>query len=235
MRMSVISPTYNESENVGALIDALGQVLKGVDYEIIISDDDSPDLTWARVQEIGRRNARVRALRRTSNRGLSASVIDGFSCATGEVIACIDADLQHDPRILPSMLEELERGANLVVGSRYMPGGSWSHWSPIRRPVSWTATQMATLLLGIPVKDPMSGYFMLRREDFLQIRSKLNARGFKILLEIAANMKPCVLREIPYKFRPRLAGESKLATGVTIDYLMQLWKLSFPPLDELEK
>src|SRR6266852_3977947 len=164
--MSVISPTYNESENVGALIDALGQVLKGVDYEIIISDDDSPDLTWARVQEIGRRNARVRALRRTSNRGLSASVIDGFSCATGEVIACIDADLQHDPRILPSMLEELERGANLVVGSRYMPGGELVALEPDSAPSILDSDPNGNAPVGHPRERPHVGLFHAAARGF---------------------------------------------------------------------
>ena len=106
MKLSVISPTYNESENVGPLIAKLEQVLEGTDYEILISDDDSPDLTWARVEEIRRRNPRVRVLRRTSNRGLGPSVVDGFSAATGEALACIDADLQHDPGVLPRMLKE---------------------------------------------------------------------------------------------------------------------------------
>src|SRR5258708_32947099 len=113
MKLSIISPTYNESENVSPLIAALEQALGGIDYEIVISDDDSPDLTWARVEQIGRRNGRVRALRRTSNRGVGPSVVDGFSLARGEAVACIDADLQHDPSILPKMLEELERGADL--------------------------------------------------------------------------------------------------------------------------
>src|SRR5713226_7604072 len=106
MKLSVISPTYNEAENVGLLIAELEKVLEGGDYEILISDDNSPDLTWVRVQEIGRRNPRVRALRRTSNRGLGPSVVDGFSAATGEAVACIDADLQHDPAILPEMFKE---------------------------------------------------------------------------------------------------------------------------------
>ncbi len=133
MKLSVISPTYNELENVGLLIAELEKILAGTDYEILISDDNSPDLTWARVEEIGRRNPRVRVLRRTSNRGLGPSVVDGFNAATGEAVACIDADLQHDPAVLPRMLNQLMNGSNLVVATRYMPGGGTANWGIIRR------------------------------------------------------------------------------------------------------
>jgi len=225
MKLSVISPTYNESENVGLLIAALEQTLQGMDYEIVISDDDSPDLTWAHVEEIAKRNPRVRALRRTSNHGLGASVVDGFSLARGEVMACIDADLQHDPGILPKMLEEFDQGADLVVATRYMPGGGTTNWNPFRRFASWIATQMARLLLGVPLLDPMSGYFMLRQKDFLRVRNELDGQGFKILLEIVAHMAPRSLREVPYTFRPRVAGQSKLSAKVIVAYLRQLWWL----------
>ncbi len=225
MKLSIISPTYNESENVSPLIAALERALQGIDYEIVISDDNSPDLTWARVEQVARRNGRVRALRRTSNRGLGPSVVDGFSLARGESVACIDADLQHDPSILPKMLEELERGADLVVGTRYMPGGGTTNWNAMRRFVSWTATRATKLLLGVRLQDPMSGYFMLQREDFLRVRNDLNARGFKILLEIAARMKPRAVAEVPYTFRPRMFGQSKLSTKIVFAFVQQLWSL----------
>src|SRR6266849_3208080 len=197
MKLSVISPTYNESKNICLLIAELEKVLEGADYEILISDDDSPDLTWVRAEEIGKRNLRVRVLRRTSNRGLGPSVVDGFSSATGEALACIDADLQHDPAVLPRMFKELINGSNLVVATRYMPGGGTTKWGVIRRLGSWGCTKLAQWLLGVKLRDPMSGYFMMRREDFLKIRDHLNVRGFKILLDIAANIQPCNLGEIP--------------------------------------
>jgi dolichol-phosphate mannosyltransferase len=225
MKLSVISPTYNESDNVGPLIAELEKILQGIDYEILISDDDSPDLTWARVEEIGRHNPRVRALRRTSNRGLGPSVVDGFSAATGEAVACIDADLQHDPTILPQMLKELMNGANLVVATRYMPGGGTANWGIIRRFGSWGCTKLAQWLLGVELRDPMSGFFMMRRDDFLKIRDQLNVRGFKILLEIAARMHPCRLGEVPYTFGPRARGESKLSNKIVFAYMSQLWRL----------
>lgn len=229
MKLSVISPTYNEAESVAPLIAELEKSLQSVDYEIVISDDDSPDLTWARVEEIGRRNPRVRALRRTTNRGLGPSVIDGFSSATGEAVACIDADLQHDPTILPRMLKELENGADLVVATRYMPGGGTSNWGIIRRLGSWGCTKLAQVLLGVKLRDPMSGYFMMRREDFLRIRDRLNVRGFKILLEIAAHMHPHRLGEVPYTFGPRAQGESKLSNKIVLAYLSQVWRLYRQP------
>ena len=225
MKLSVISPTYNESQNVGRLIDVLERSLHSADYEILISDDDSPDLTWAKVEEIGRSNPRVRALRRTSNRGLGPSVVDGFCSATGDAVACIDADLQHDPTILPQMLKELTSGADLVVATRYMPGGGTANWGMIRRLGSWGCTKLAQVLLGVKLRDPMSGYFMMRRNDFLRIRDRLNVRGFKILLEIAASMQPRRLSEVPYTFGPRAQGESKLSNKIVFAYLAQLWRL----------
>jgi len=225
MKLSVISPTYNESENVVLLIAELEKFLDGLDYEILISDDDSPDLTWSRVQEIGRRNPRVRALRRTSNPGLGASVVDGFALAKGEVLACIDADLQHDPALLPRMLKELINGSDLIVATRYMPGGGTANWGAIRRLGSWGCTKLAQIVLGIRLRDPMSGYFMMRRDDFLRIRDRLNVRGFKILLEIVAQMRPSHLAEVPYTFGSRARGESKLTRGIVFAYLAQLWRL----------
>lgn len=225
MKLSIISPTYNEAENVGRLISELEKILHGMDYEILISDDNSPDRTWARVEEIGHRNPRVRALRRTCNRGLGPSVVDGFSAATGEAVACIDADLQHDPAILPNMLRELQSGSDLVVATRYMPGGGTANWGLIRRFGSWACTKLAQVLLGVNLRDPMSGYFMMRRDDFLKIRDGLNVRGFKILLEIAAHMRPRQLGEVPYTFGPRSIGESKLSNKIVLAYLSQVWRL----------
>jgi dolichol-phosphate mannosyltransferase len=152
-------------------------------------------------------------------------VVDGFTSATGEAVACIDADLQHDPALLPPMLKELVDGSSLVVATRYMPGGGTANWGAIRRLGSWGCTKLAQWLLGVKLRDPMSGYFMMRREDFLKIRDRLNVRGFKILLEIAAHMQPSRLAEVPYTFGPRARGESKLSKGIVFAYLSQLWRL----------
>lgn len=225
MRLSVVSPTYNESENVGQLISEIENSLQSTDYEILISDDDSPDRTWAKVEEIGSHDSRVHFLRRTSNRGLGPSVADGFIRAAGEAVACIDADLQHDPRILPKMLEELRNGADLVVATRYMPGGGTANWGMIRRLGSWACTKLAQILLGVKLRDPMSGYFMMRRDDFMKIRDQLNVCGFKILLEIAAQLRPQNVKEVPYTFSSRSRGKSKLSNKIVFAYLAQVWRL----------
>jgi dolichol-phosphate mannosyltransferase len=155
-------------------------------------------------------------------------VVDGFSSATGDALACIDADLQHHPAILPQMLKELENGADLVVATRYMPGGG-ADWGIIRRLGSWGCTKLAQVLLGVKLRDPLSGYFMMRREDFLRIRDRLNVRGFKILLEIAAHMHPRHVSEVPYTFGPRAQGESKLSNKIVLAYLSQVWRLYRQP------
>ena len=225
--LTVVAPTYNESENVERLVRALEATLDGIDYEILISDDDSPDLTWARAEEIARDDSRVRVLRRTRNRGLGNAVIDAFVAARGDVVACIDADLQHDPSILPAMFASIQNGADLAVGSRYIAGGGTAEWSWIRRLQSRIATKLAQWLLGVELQDPMSGYFMMRRDDFLHVRNQLDGNGFKILLEIVARLKPGTVRELPYTFGPRTAGTSKVSAGIAVAYLRQLWRLSF--------
>ena len=153
-------------------------------------------------------------------------MIEGFSAAQGDAVACIDADLQHDPRILPKMLEQLYKGSDVVVGSRYVDGGGTGRWNWQRRLGSWAATKMAQVLLGVKLKDPMSGYFVMWRKDFARVQSQLNGNGFKILLEILAKLQPSVVTEIPYTFGSRKFGESKLSGRIVLQYLTQLWRLS---------
>lgn len=224
MKLSLISPTSNEAENVHRLVEETAHCLRGVDYELIICDDNSPDLTWQIAGQVAAINPRVRVLRRMGNPGLTRSVIDGFTSASGEIVACIDADLQHDPVILPQMLEAMSH-ADIVIGSRYVKGGSTGSWKFVRRVPSWAATKMAQWMLGVEIHDPLSGYFMLRRDDFLRIRDKLRGAGFKVLLEIVANSGPCRIQEIPYTFRPRIAGSSKLTRRIVLAYVVQLWQL----------
>lgn len=225
MRLSVISPTLNEAKNVPLLVEQIAHALRDIDYEILIVDDNSPDLTWSIVKEISALNPRVRVLRRMENHGLGAAVMDGFDAARGDVVACIDADLQHDPAILSRMLDELQNGADVVVGSRHVEGGSTGEWSVFRRFQSWIATKTAQLVLGVRLKDPMSGYFLVWRKDFSEIKQHLDGKGFKILLEIVAHLHTPEVKEVPYTFRRRTHGESKLSSRVILQYFHQVWRL----------
>ena len=225
VKLSLISPTYNEAGNISRLVEEVGNCLTGVDYEIIICDDNSPDETWQVAEDLARTNPRLKVLRRKNDRGLTRSVIDGFRMASGDIVACIDADLQHDPVILPQMLAPIMEGADLVIGSRYVPGGSTGDWKLVRSLGSWGATKLAQWMLGVTIHDPLSGYFMLRRQDFLRISDRLHGSGFKILLEIVANCGSCRITEIPYTFRRRVAGDSKLTRRIVSAYLVQLGQL----------
>ena len=225
MKLSVISPTLNEAENIPHLVDQIGRALVDIDYEILIVDDDSSDQTWSIAHEISLSNPKVRVLRRTQNHGLGMSVIDGFINARGDALACIDADLQHDPSILPRMVQELLRGSDVVVGSRYVEGGSAGKWNRVRRLQSWFATKTAQFLLGIDLKDPMSGYFLVWRKDFAEVRDQLDGRGFKIFLEILTRIQGSSVKEVPYTFRSRTNGKSKLTGKIVYLYALQLWRL----------
>jgi dolichol-phosphate mannosyltransferase len=197
-----------------------------MDYEVLVVDDDSPDLTWQRIEELGRSRPRVRVLRRIGKRDYASAIIDGVQSASGEVVATIDADLQHDPDILPRMLSELLAGAELVIGSRYMPGGGTSDWSALRRLMSQTANLPARLVLGRRLADPGSGYFMLRREDFLRVAPRLDGRGYRILMDIVANLKPHRVAEVPYTFRARREGTSKMSLKIVLSYARLLGHLA---------
>jgi len=223
--LSVVSPTLNEVENIEPLVRQLSDVLTGLPHEILIVDDDSPDQTWRRVEELAASVGQLRLLRRFQSRGLGSAVMDGFAAASGDAVACIDSDLQHDPAILPQMVAELERGATLVVGSRYMPGGGTTGWNRLRRLESLCATQLARACLGIRLRDPMSGYFAMWKSDFMRIRERVDGRGFKILLEIAAQLPPTGVREVPYWFGPRQHGKSKLSSRVVLQYVAQVGRL----------
>ena len=226
MKVTVVSPTYNEAENVTRLVHDVGRALSGIDYELLIADDDSPDRTWAVAQELATQNPRVRVLRRSTNRGLSPAVIEGFLSSSSDYVGVIDADLQHDPAILPQMIAALDNGAEIAVGSRYVEGGGTGTWNIVRRFQSWVATKLAQTFLGVDLTDPMSGYFILPRSEFNRIHKQLDSNGFKILLEIIARLAPSKIEEVPFTFRTRVAGQSKLSSRVIFQYLGQLWRLS---------
>ncbi|MFO7900710.1 MAG: polyprenol monophosphomannose synthase [Planctomycetota bacterium] len=219
---SLVIPTYNEAENVGPCVEAVCRALEGREFEIVIADDDSPDRTGEVARNLG--NPRVRVLRRTEDRGLGPAVIDGFAEARGDRLGVMDADLQHDEAILPQMIDALETH-EFVIGSRAVEGGGYGDMSVPRRLASQAAAGLARALLGVPLADPMSGYFALRREVFERVRSRLDPRGYKIMLELFCLAQPGSYAEIGYRFRPRRAGRSKVSGAVARQYLGQIFEL----------
>ena len=230
VELSIIVPTYNEKENITALIARIDTCLAnhscGTDpaWEIIFVDDDSPDGTAELIRSVGRDDRRIRCIQRLNRRGLSAACIEGMLASSASYLAVMDADLQHDERLLPRMLETLRQGEDdLVVGSRYVAGGSVGEWNPVRARISRFATRLSHLVLRIPVSDPMSGFFMLRRRVFLNTARHLSGVGFKLLFDIiASSPQPLRLQELPYTFRTRQFGESKLDGQVGWEYLLML-------------
>ena len=224
-KLSVILPTYNEADNIPELIERLESSLKGFDAEIIFVDDGSPDGTADLAERIGSVYGNVRVIRRPRKMGLASAVFDGVRLARSDVIAVMDADLQHPPELLPKMYMKIMEGYDLVVASRYVKGGRVEDWSLARRLISWGATKLAHMFLPSTrgVKDVMSGYFMLRRS--VMERAKLNPKGYKILLEILTKCKVDSVAEAPYTFKPRRRGKSKLNLREIISYLFSLLRL----------
>jgi dolichol-phosphate mannosyltransferase len=220
-QLSVVVPTFNERENVTALFQRLETTLAAVAWEVIFVDDNSPDGTWNVVRDLARRDSRVRCIRRVGRRGLSGACIEGILASSAPCAAVIDADLQHDETQLPKMLALLQGGsADLVVGSRYVEGGSADSFNKQRAGASALATEVAKRVLRVKVADPMSGFFMIRRDRFEQLAPQLSTQGFKILLDIVATARGDLrIVEIPYSFSSRLHGESKLDSMVALDFL----------------
>jgi dolichol-phosphate mannosyltransferase len=220
-RLSVVVPTFNERDNVTTLLRRLETALAGVAWEVIFVDDNSPDGTWEVVRDLARRDPRVRCIRRIGRRGLSGACIEGMLASSAPCTAVIDADLQHDETRLPEMLALLQDGAaDLVVGSRYVEGGSADSFNRQRAGASALATEVAQRVLRVKIADPMSGFFMIRRDRFEQLAPQLSTQGFKILLDIVATARGDLrIVEIPYSFGARLHGESKLDSMVALDFL----------------
>lgn len=218
--VAVIVPTLNEAANVARLVERLEHVLAGRAWEVIFVDDNSPDGTSDIVRAMGRHQRHVRVVHRVGRRGLSSAVIEGILATAAPTIVVMDGDMQHDEAILPQLIDAVTLGdAEMAIGTRYTDGGGVGDWDKRRVWMSQLATRAGQMALGVTVADPMSGFFALRREAFHRALPKLSAIGYKILLDIlASSPTPLKVAEIPYQFRTREAGESKIGARVIAEY-----------------
>lgn len=229
IKLSLIIPTYKESENIPTIVSQLSHLLDQTirdRYELIIVDDNSPDKTWEVAQSLMSEYPQLRVMRREKERGLSTAVIRGWQAAQGEILGVIDADLQHPPETLLQLYAEMERGADLAVASRHVAEGGVSDWSIIRRFLSRGAQVLGLIILpGVVgrVSDPMSGYFMVRRDAIMG--KVMDPVGYKILIEVLGRGNIRWIGEAGYVFQERQEGESKVTGKQYIEYIQHLLKL----------
>lgn len=226
--LAVIVPSYNERDNIALLYDKVATALAGIAFEFIVVDDDSPDGTAGVVKDMAQRFSNVRCVHRIGRRGLSSAVVEGIASSAAPYFAVVDADLQHDEAVLPLMYARAVGGDDIVVGTRYAAEGSvGSGLSSAREAGSRLATRLSAVLTGTRLSDPMSGFFLMRREVFDEIAPTLSRDGFKILLDIIVSAtrfrsgsgRPLQISEVPYEFRARHAGESKMNPLIVIQFL----------------
>ncbi|MDR7414568.1 MAG: polyprenol monophosphomannose synthase [Armatimonadota bacterium] len=221
VEVSVVVPTYNERETLSELVGRLHQAL-GSGYEVVVVDDSSPDGTAELARELGRQYP-VRVLQRPGKLGLGSAVLEGARAASGRWVVVMDADLSHPPEVVPELVDALRSGAELAVGSRYVPGGGVRDWPWRRRLMSRVAVALARLWLRERVSDPVSGFFAARRE--LLLDPTLEGIGYKILLEVLVRNRGRSVVEVAYVFTDRRGGRSKLGAGEVWNYLRLLWRL----------
>lgn len=230
--LTIVVPTFNERGNVRALLKRLNATLEGISWEVVFVDDDSPDGTSELVREIAEKDNRVRCIQRIGRRGLSSACIEGMLSSTSPYLALMDADLQHDERLLVKMLETLKKDDNteIVVGSRYVEGGNTKNWGKHRILISRLATKLGQSVLKADLSDPMSGFFIIRKNTFHDVVRNVSGKGFKILLDLfASSPRPLAFAELPYEFRERHSGESKLDALVVFEFFLLLVEKFFGP------
>ena len=228
--LSLVIPTYNEAGNVEPLLERLEQALAGRAWEVLFVDDNSPDGTTAVVRRAAETHSNVRCLCRVGRRGLTSACLEGFAATEGPLIGVMDADLQHDESLLPRMLDILQAGeAELVAASRYAAGGSTGDFPLPRRLISHAGTWFARMLLGIGLSDPMSGFFMFRREVLSRSTvGRVSGGGFKILMDLVVSTRPPLsFRELPFTFRPRHSGHSKFNAAIGLEFMRAVLKRRF--------
>ena len=218
--LTVVVPTFNERANIQILVDRVAQALAGRNWEMIFVDDNSPDRTAATVRAIGETDARIRCIRRIGRRGLSGACLEGMLASQARYLAVIDADLQHDEGLLAPMLDRLREGnVDIVVASRFRDGASVAGLSTRRTQISRWTIKLVQRLLGISLTDPMSGYFMIRRDAFEPLAPRISSQGFKILLDLLATGRGGLrIVELPFTFGERRHGVSKLDSKIALDF-----------------
>jgi dolichol-phosphate mannosyltransferase len=218
--LGIIVPTFKERANVRVLVERLITVLADCDWEVVFVDDNSPDGTAGVARAMGETDSRVRCIRRIGRRGLAGACLEGMLASQARFVAVMDADLQHDETLLVAMLQRLRAGdVDLVVASRYLAGGAAPGLNHRRLRASRWSNVLARRFLGVDLSDPMSGFFMMRREAFEALAPSLSSQGFKLLLDIVATARGRLrIAELPFVFRERLHGESKLDSKIVLDF-----------------
>ena len=227
-KFGLVIPTLNEAENIPTLLDRVGNVSSGfaLNYELVVVDDDSRDGTQEIVRKYAETDARIRLLVRRGQRGLAGAVIHGWQHTNADLLGVMDADLQHPPELLPHLMDAVREGYDIAIASRYAKGNSPIGWNAARHAVSWLGT-LASMPLqrrGCRVKDPLSGFFVVKRQCIDGLN--LQPAGFKILLEILVRGQINSAVEIPFQFGVRYAGKSKADIKVALQYFSLLGKLS---------
>lgn len=219
--LALVIPTFNEAKNIAPLLELLDKSLAGILWEAVFVDDDSPDGTADLLRIASQKDPRVRVIQRIGRRGLSSACIEGMMSTAAPYIAVMDADLQHDERLLPAMLQRMRAGdVDVVVASRNVEGGSMGEFSALRVWISNTGKALSRLACKVDLSDPMSGFFLLRRGYLEGAVRQTSSLGFKILVDLlASSPAPARIAELPYTFRQRQHGESKLDTNVLLDYV----------------
>jgi dolichol-phosphate mannosyltransferase len=226
LELAIVLPTFNERKNLETLVERLDVALQGIAWEAVIVDDDSPDGTAETAREISLRDPRVRVIQRIGRRGLSSAAIEGMCSTAAPIVAVMDADHQHDPKLLPGMLQAVASGEyDVAYASRFCEGASTEAWNrPDRVKASGLANKIARKVTGVTLSDPMSGFFMLRAETLRADAHRLSGVGFKILLDILATVEtPLRVKEFPLAFAARAEGESKLDRTVVFEFLVGLY------------
>jgi len=224
--LAIILPTLNERGNLAPLVERIENALGAEGWEVLIVDDDSADGTADEARELARTDRRVRVIQRIGRRGLASAAIEGFCATAAPNVAVMDADHQHDPALLPAMLEALRAGeADICVASRFAKGASTAGWEePERERLSGFANRIARAITGVELSDPMSGYFMLRTSTARALAPRLSGIGFKILLDLLATADaPMKVKEFALDFAKRREGQSKLDRAILFDFLAGLY------------